>query len=453
MRILGYILACLVAPLVYTTSALAPALAAIARHEPIRGDFVLAAIVVSSGLIALLCIVWAAREHVRRLRLDAQAKVVAARAKSAQRFRDALIAASGQPVIVMSVDMSRPLSFAGGSETLKACLAGPDAKRLTKALDALLAEGAPFELGVIAADHRKIVARGTTVGGRVVVFFRNDTDRDRDAREALGEAEAKLQAHIEGLYDILDQLKTAIAAFGPDHRLVAFNRAFAALWPLPERWLRAHPTDAEILDRLRDERHLPEQRNFPAWRRSQEELFSSLRGSHQSLWHLPGGKSLDVRAERNVFGGLTFRFHDVSEQLTLESAYRELQQVQKAMLDTLQDGLVIIGPDGRVRQFNAPFARLWHLSDAELRACPHIRRVAELCSVRIGRDQTWEIIASGVAAAEPERLNDWGRVGRSDGKAIALNLSRLPDGATLVRFVDLTEARRREVMGPRITAA
>jgi len=78
--------------------------------------------------------------------------------------------------------------------------------------------------------------------------------------------------------------------------------------------------------------------------------------------------------------------------------------------------------------------------DSELATQPHIKRIAELCATRIGRDQTWEIVASGVAAAQPERLNDWGKVGRSDGRAISLSLSRLPDGSTLATFSDLTEA-------------
>jgi len=83
--------------------------------------------------------------------------------------------------------------------------------------------------------------------------------------------------------------------------------------------------------------------------------------------------------------------------------------------------------------------------DEELLTQPNIRNIAELCAERIGRDQTWEIVASGVAASEPHRLNDWGKVGRADGKVISLTMSRLPDGSTLATFVDLSEAMRFEL--------
>lgn len=539
MQLLGRILAYVFSPLAALTSALTPFIASFAHRSPTQGDFTLAAVVVSAGLITIICSFWAAGEHVRFVHLRQSAREDAARARSTIMFRDTVLGASGQPIVVMGVDMSAPLSFSGGNEMLKACLAGPDATKIATALDALLECGIAFEESVITSDHRTVVVRGTTIGGKVALFFQTErkiTDLDLDGRGVLdalpipvwvrskdlslrwvnqaflaatgnpsfekalesnmafdrtehelsatarddgtiveakryaviagqrraltlmlqpagagvagaaidvtdvAQTEIKLQSHIEGLHDILDRFDTAVAAFGADHRLVTFNRAFADLWDLPEKWLNANPTDAEILDRLREGRLLPEQRDFAAWKRSQIELFEGLEGVHEEFWHLPGGTSLRIIAQRNAFGGLTFRIADVSEKLRLESSYNTLMKVQKATLDTLDDGVAIIGPDGRIKIYNNAFAQLWHLMDAELANQPHIKRIAELCATRIGRDQTWEIVAAGVAAAQPERLNDWGKVGRSDGRAISLSLSRLPDGSTMATFSDLTEA-------------
>src|SRR5689334_2904856 len=81
-------------------------------------------------------------------------------------------------------------------------------------------------------------------------------------------AEARLQHHADAHSDTLDRLQTAVAIFGPDQKLIFYNRAFVKLWGLPETFLDRHPSDGEILDRLREARKLPEQRDYQAWKRS-----------------------------------------------------------------------------------------------------------------------------------------------------------------------------------------
>src|SRR5207344_2996331 len=93
-----------------------------------------------------------------------------------------------------------------------------------------------------------------------------------DVSEAV-QAGARLQQHIDAHSDTLDRLATAVAIFGRDQKLTFYNRAFARLWDLPESWLDSHPNDAEILDRLRQARRLPEQRDYQAWKRQRLALY------------------------------------------------------------------------------------------------------------------------------------------------------------------------------------
>ena len=544
MFFLGRIFVSLFAPLVKFTEILGPRLAAIANRSPVHGDFALAAIVISAGLIAFLCSFWAACEHVRNMHITQHARHETVRAQSAQRFRDALIAAGGQPIVVLGSDLSSPLSFAGGQDLLQSCLAGPDAVNIATSLDFLFRNGTAFECVALTSERRTVTVKGKTVGGRVVVFFRNErkiSTFDLDGRgvldalsvpvwvrskdlalrwvnraflEATGapsfqnalesdmafdpgelqlaasvldegvpveakryahvagerralalklqplsdvgvagtaidvteatQKEIGLQTHIDGLKNILDDFETAVAAYDGSQHLVAFNRAFADLWDLPAKWLRAEPTYSNVLDRLREDRHLPEQRDFAAWKRDQVDLFHNIESVHDALWHLPSGKSLRMRVNKNTFGGLTFRFKDMSEQLRLESAYNAALQVQKSTLDSLDDAVAIIGPDGRIAASNTAFARLWQLSDSELSSRPHIRQVAEFCAARTGCDHLWDVVASGVVSSEPERLKEWGRADRADGRSITLAMKRLPDGSTLATFFDLADTAQFE---------
>ena len=261
---------------------------------------------------------------------------------------------------------------------------------------------------------------------------------------ASSEAETKLQRHLDAHAETLDRLATAVAIFGSDRRIIFYNRAYVSLWGLPEAWLDSHPSESEILDRLRELRRLPEQPDFRAWKLERIKLFESLEQHPEELWHLPGGKTLRVVTQPHPMGGLLFLYEDVSDQLRLESSYNTLIKVQKATLDTLQEGVAVFGPDGKLKLHNAAFARIWRLEPSDLANDPHLKRIANACATRFGRDRVWEIVTSTVTAAAPERRREWGEAERSDGAIISLSIAPLPDGATLVTFVDATDRFRIE---------
>ena len=255
----------------------------------------------------------------------------------------------------------------------------------------------------------------------------------------VAEAEAKLQQHIDAHAETLDRLATGVAIFGADRKLSFYNRAYVRLWSLSESWLDTHPSEGEILDRLRELRRLPEQRDFQAWKRDRLKLFEKVDHHPEDLWHLPGGKTLRVVAQPHPFGGLIFLYEDVSDQLRLESSYHTFIKVQRATLDTLQEGVAVFGPDGRLKLHNAAFARIWRFEPEDLSGEPHVKRVADICAARFGHDKIWELVVPSVTSAVPERRREVGGMERSDGMVVSLALAPLPDGATMVSFVDATD--------------
>lgn len=257
------------------------------------------------------------------------------------------------------------------------------------------------------------------------------------------EAETRLRQHITAHADILDRMATAVAVFGPDRRLVFNNPAFAELWGLPKSWLDSHPTHAEFLDRLRELRKLPEQTDFRAWKQIQAKMFDS-RDQSEERWHSPGGQTLRVTAQPQPAGGVAFLFEDVSETLRLESSINTLMKVQKASLDTLQEGVAVFGPDGRLKLRNLAFARIWRLEAAELAGEPHLKQLTEACAARFGGDRIWEVVTGSVTSAGASRNREWNEMERSDGTIIRLSIAPLPDGATFVSFADITDRFRIE---------
>lgn len=261
---------------------------------------------------------------------------------------------------------------------------------------------------------------------------------------ALAEAEARLQQHIDAHAETLDKLSTAVAILGADHKLNFYNRAYVRLWGLSETWLDAHPTEGEILDRLRELRRLPEQPDFRAWKQEHLRLFERAEDHPEELWHLPGGKTLRAVVQPHPFGGIIFLYQDVSDQLRLESSYNTLIKVQRATLDSLREGVAVFGPNGRLKLYNAAFAQIWQFESSELNGEPHLNALVDACTARFGLDKTWEVVTAAVTAATPERRREYGEEERSDGKILSLTLAPLPDGATLVSFGDVTDHFRIE---------
>ncbi len=258
--------------------------------------------------------------------------------------------------------------------------------------------------------------------------------------------EAKFQIEMDANEDVLDRLDTAVAVFGPDRRLVVANNAFVQRFAMSEHSLASHPSIDDMLDSLRAAGRLPEQREFGVWKRRLLELFNEPRTDTTEVWHLPTGRSEKMNAHPHPLGGLTFLFEDVTEQLAIRSSYNTLVKVQKATLDTMDEAIAVFGLDGKLKLHNRAFGQLWRLEESDLVGEPHVRILGEICGKRIGSDETWSIVIAGVNAADPEKYNAWSTVTRADGKIVTLSLTRLPDGATMATFSDVTDYLRFESM-------
>jgi PAS domain-containing protein len=251
--------------------------------------------------------------------------------------------------------------------------------------------------------------------------------------------ESKLQLTCDAQDHMIENIPYAVAVFDEECKLTGCNNAYADMWGFSKGWLDSQPAYSEILDRLRDKRRLPEQRNFVEWKAAQLQTFSAADQRSEEFWHLPNGNSVRVVTQPHLKGGVFVSFEDITERLRLESSLNLLTQVQKATLDTLDEGIAIFGTDGRLVLHNALFAKMWKLSEGELEVQPHFAEIANLCTNRIGRDGIWSIVSCGVNSASPERFGEWGKTRRADGRIISLALSRLPNGATVVTFTDLTD--------------
>ncbi|MDX1575043.1 MAG: PAS-domain containing protein [Kiloniellales bacterium] len=265
---------------------------------------------------------------------------------------------------------------------------------------------------------------------------------DRTASEEL---QSELKRHIAAHAEVLEALGSGIAIFGPDMRLKFFNTAYARLWDLEEEALKDEPHLNDIHELLRERRRLPEQSDFPAYKRDQVRLFSTLIEPLEDLLHLPDGSTLRLTATPHPFGGVLMSFEDVTDRLALESSYNTLIAVQRETLDHLFEGVAVYGADGRLKLFNPVYARLWGLAESFLEGEPHMREVIpQTRSYFDTPDDDWPDLMERILGKSTEPNARSRRRERADGSVVEWAQVPLPDGANLFTFLDVTDSTRVE---------
>ena len=260
---------------------------------------------------------------------------------------------------------------------------------------------------------------------------------------AVEHAQGELDRQSAAFERTLDQVATAVAIFAPDRRLAYFNEAYLKLWQLDGAWLKANPVESAVLDRLREAGRLPETANYRDWK---AKFLTRVRAdtSTDELWHLPDGRTLQVLAESREDGGITYLYVDQTERLAHESRYNQQIKSQRETLDSLKEGVAVFGTDGRLKFNNAAFAAIWQLDPLIADAKPHIDAVIARVSKQHDEPEAWATISSAITAFTDERVPLDGTMTRLDQSMIAFAAMPLPDGATLVTFADITDAKRYE---------
>lgn len=260
----------------------------------------------------------------------------------------------------------------------------------------------------------------------------------RDITE-IEKLQEEVQRYLSAQGDLLESSASAMAIYGADMRLRSYNYAFANLWKLDESWLDAEPSYGEILEALREKRKLPEQANFQQFKQAQLRLFTDLIAPREEFFYLPDGKALRVIAIPHALGGILFAYEDVTDRLALERSYNTLIAVQRETLDNLYEGVAVFGEDGRLKLSNPVYLSMWKLDPHTAQSEPHVSELIDH-SRPLYIYEDWENFRAQRIAHIHTRESRLSRLERTDGKVIDCTTVPLPDGATLITYIDVTDS-------------
>ena len=264
--------------------------------------------------------------------------------------------------------------------------------------------------------------------------------KDLTREEEIG---AELERHRAANKTLLEQLRSAIAIFSAGQDLEFFNSAFAQQWGLSEQWLNTRPKLGDILEKLREDRRLPEQTDFRKYKQGWLDMFTRLIDPHEEMMYLPDGSAVRLLVVPHPMGGLMMTFEDVTSRLELESSYNTLIAVQKETLDNLAEGVAVYGSDGRLRLSNPSFAKLWDLTPEEIQGEPHISRMVERMLEQFVPDEQADMRRVLTSHGLNREIRE-GRLIRTDGVIMRFATVPLPDGGVMVSYYDITDSARIE---------
>lgn len=173
-------------------------------------------------------------------------------------------------------------------------------------------------------------------------------------------AETQLRDFMQTLAKTFAQLTTGLAIFDRSRNLALFNPALTELTRLPVDFLAAKPSLAEVLDKLREKRMIPEPKDYRSWRKSIADLeAAAVDGSYLETWSLPGNLTYRVTGRPHPDGAIAFLVEDISAEMSLTRNFRREIEIGQSLLDNMEDATALFSQTGTMVQANGAYRRLW----------------------------------------------------------------------------------------------
>ena len=257
---------------------------------------------------------------------------------------------------------------------------------------------------------------------------------DEDSRNQL------LDKQNETNLQLMNRLNSPVAIFSQDRSLVFFNSAFQSFSMMPHKYLNSKPTESEILDNMRQKELLPYQANFQEWKKKQLNIYETLNDREQ-WWYLQDGRTLRILSQPNPMGGVTHIFENHTERLALENEAKLMGEIQKQTIDSLSEGIVLFGIDGKIKLHNPKFTELWETEESLIGM--HIKSFIKVME-KSGKSEIFDEIYHNVVSSGVDRKEYSNILNCGNNKIIYYQSSILPDRSILYTFNDITDSKKIE---------
>ncbi|WP_298259058.1 PAS domain-containing protein [uncultured Litoreibacter sp.] len=247
-------------------------------------------------------------------------------------------------------------------------------------------------------------------------------------------AEESLRQFVQTLTQTFAALPIGLAIFDKSRSLVMFNPALMDLTHLDPVWLSSRPTLYDFVNQLRENRMLPERRDFADWRKKITELDKSATdGSYCETWALPTGQTYRVSGRPHPEGAVAFLIEDITAEMSLTRKFRRELSMNQTLLDHLPEALVVFGDDGVITMTNAAYDALWGTDPENVLGQLTITDATRLWQSASAPNPIWGD-ARDFVCTRGERSAWTDTATLSNGRIATCRFEPLAGGATLIGF-------------------
>lgn len=239
---------------------------------------------------------------------------------------------------------------------------------------------------------------------------------------------------VQTLAKTFAQLSIGLAIFDRNGQLALFNPALIDLTELPAEFLSGRPTLLSFFDRLRENRRMPEPKNYNSWRQQIAEVIAAATdGRYQETWTLETGQTFRVKGRPHPDGAIAFLIEDISAEISLTRNFRAELELGQSLMDTFDDALVVFSSTGVLTFCNLAYRELWELDPDNSFADVTINDSILAWQDRCAPGARWTALADFVL--DFGALSSWEMPTRLlNGDTLVCTVSRIAGGATIIRF-------------------
>ena len=258
---------------------------------------------------------------------------------------------------------------------------------------------------------------------------------------AVIEAEAAQRNFVQTLVKTFAQLSIGLAIFDRNGQLALFNPAIVDLTDLPAEFLSTRPDLLSFFDRLRDNRVMPEPKNYRTWRQDISDVIAAASNdSYQETWSLDTGHTYRVIGRPHPDGAVAFLIEDITAEVALTRNFRAELELGQSLMDTFEDALVVFSSSGVLTFCNSAYEQLWKIdpesSPVDVTIVDSIKAWQSQCRP----DPAWGDMRDFVMKIGERASWDARVVHLNYGPYIA-QVSPITSGATLIRFTEAISER------------
>ena len=158
-----------------------------------------------------------------------------------------------------------------------------------------------------------------------------------------------------------------------------------------------------------------------------------MNGTYLDTWSLHDGRTYRVSGRPHPGGALAFVFEDISAEMSMTRRFRSELELGQAVVDALDDAIVVFSSQGAVSIVNKAYQKLWDDGIAEAVDTPSVIEVSRVWMARTQATPTWGEIRDFVLH-ERDRSAWEDRVYSVKGAPMGIRVVPLSGGATLICF-------------------